>query len=60
MKYVWHTVYFLKRFSEKNSELKDFCESLKSELIDLKKPRNYELMAIAARWAELELKEFDK
>ena len=56
MKYAWHTVYFLKRFSENNQNLKEFCEILKSELLDLNKPRNYELMAIAARWAELELK----
>lgn len=56
MKYVWHTVYFLKRFSEnKNDKVKAFCEKLKTEV--LKSKRNYELMAIAARWAELELRE---
>ena len=55
MKYVWHTVYFLKRFSEnKNDVVKAFCEKLKMEV--LKSNRNYELMAIAARWAELELR----
>ena len=59
MKYVWHTVYFLKRFSEnKKDEIKMFCEELKKEL--LTNSRNYELMAIAARWAELEFKEYDK
>ena len=59
MKYVWHTVYFIKRFSEnKKDEIKRFCEELKKEV--LTNSRNYELMAIAARWAELELKEYDK
>lgn len=56
MKYVWHTVYFLKRFSENNKSeaVKTFCEKLKMEV--LKSNRNYDLMAIAARWAELELR----
>jgi CRISPR/Cas system-associated protein Cas10 (large subunit of type III CRISPR-Cas system) len=58
MKYVWHTAYFLRRFSENKSDtIKIFCEKLKMEVINNK--RNYELMAIAARWAELELKEFE-
>jgi len=56
LKYAWHTVYFLKRFSENNKGLTVFCETLKSELLDLNKSRNYALMAIAARWTELELK----
>jgi CRISPR/Cas system-associated protein Cas10 (large subunit of type III CRISPR-Cas system) len=57
MKYVWHTVYFLKRFTEgKNNAIKAFCEELQTEV--LTSPRKYELMAVAARWAELELKEF--
>jgi CRISPR-associated protein Csm1 len=60
MKYAWHTVYFLKRFAEnKNKEIKELCEELKTELLFKNKPRNYELIAIAARWAELELKEFE-
>ena len=59
MKYVWHTVYFLKRFAEKKKdEIKLFCEELKKEI--LTNSRNYDLLAIAARWAELELKEYDK
>ena len=55
MKYVWHTVYFLKRFSENKSDtIKTFCEELKKEILGSN--RNYELMAIAARWAELKLR----
>jgi CRISPR-associated protein Csm1 len=56
MKYAWHTVYFLKRFSDGKSEtVKSFCDKLQNEVLSSK--RNYELMAIAARWAELELRD---
>lgn len=56
MSYMWHTAYFIKRFSEnKKEEIKDFLsDTLKNELIN---KRNYELIAIAARWAELQTKE---
>jgi len=58
MKYVWHTVYYLKRFSEnKSDEVKAFCDILKTEL--LAKPRHYELIELAARWAELELRSYN-
>jgi CRISPR-associated protein Csm1 len=58
MKYAWHTVYFLKRFSEnKSNEVKTFCRDLQNEMLG--DARHYELMGIAARWAELQLKEFD-
>lgn len=56
--YVWHTVYFLTRLAERyneNSEIKCFCKDLKKDL--LKSSRNYTLIALAARWAELELRE---
>lgn len=52
--YIWHTAYFLKRFSEnKNNPVKIFCDELMCILCD---KRSYELIAIAARWAELELR----
>lgn len=55
MSYIWHTAYFLKRFSDgKNVVIKDFCNKLKVLLCNT---RNYELIAIAARWAELELRD---
>jgi hypothetical protein len=57
MKYAWHTVYFLRRFVNDNEHLKVFCDELQDEV--LSNARNYELMVIAARWAELQLKEFD-
>jgi CRISPR-associated protein Csm1 len=60
LKYVWHTVYYLKRFSERgNGEIiKPFCEKLKTTI--LSDSRMYDLIAIAARWAELELRDKNK
>ena len=58
MSYLWHTAYYLSRYMEshkKNQSVYDFCKNLRDkELLNIRK---YELMAIAARWAELELKE---
>jgi len=58
MSYLWHTSYYLSRYMEshkKNKCVYDFCKNLRDkELLDTRK---YELMAVAARWAELELKE---
>ena len=54
MSYMWHTTYFLKRFSDgKTNSVKDFCKRMKIELCE---GRKYELTALAARWAELELR----
>lgn len=56
--YIWNTAYYIKRFSEnKGAEVVDFCNSLKKELFEKEGLRNYDLYALAARWAELELKE---
>lgn len=58
MSYLWHTAYYLSRYMEshkKNQCVYDFCKNLRDkELLNIRK---YELMAVAARWAELELKE---
>ena len=58
MSYLWHTAYYLSRYMEshkKNQSVYAFCKNLRDkELLDTRK---YELMAVAARWAELELKE---
>lgn len=55
LRYMWNTVYFLKRFAEgKSDNVKAFCNQLKTELLD---SRKFELVALAARWAELELRE---
>ena len=52
--YIWHTVYYLKRFSDgKDKAVQEFCNSLNTRLTN---KREYELTALAARWAELELR----
>ena len=58
MSYLWHTAYYLKRFAQdKNEEVKHFTLNiLQKELLT---KRNYELIAIAARWAELETREIN-
>ncbi len=52
--YLWQTAYFLKRFADnKNDKIKEFCKQLQTDVLE---KRKYELIAIAARWAELELR----
>lgn len=53
--YMWQTAYFLKRFSsdKDNREITNFCNKLKVLLCN---KREFELVAIAARWAELKLR----
>lgn len=68
--YMWHISYFMTRFMEKfkgydkeqnsqkrevKQELCNFCLNLRNE--QLPKSRNLELLAIAARWAELSLRD---
>ena len=57
LSYVWHTAYYLTRFIDRHSSCKvvvDLCKDLRDrQLLDARK---YELMSIAARWAELDLK----
>ena len=59
-RYMWHISYYMTRFMEKfknygdnlvKKKLYEFCRSLRDE--QLCKVRNLELLAIAARWAEL-------
>lgn len=56
IKYLWHTAYFFKRFKEryKSKAISDFCKDLQDQLYN--KPRAYNLLALSARWAELELR----
>ena len=71
--YIWHISYYLTRFMDKwkgfanehNEEkaktketLYKFCRSLRDD--HLTKGRNLELMAVAARWAELTLQDKEK
>jgi hypothetical protein len=46
----------MKRY-ENNQTVCDFCRSLRDREIDYRNGRNLELIALAARWAELELKD---
>lgn len=58
MRYLWHTAYYLTRFMGKekdNKEVYCFCKELRDK--QLIKPDNYRLVSLAARWAELELRE---
>ncbi len=54
--YKWHTAYYLKRYKDrydKNPAIKAFIDRL---IIDLMQNQNYDLYALAARWAEVWLK----
>jgi CRISPR-associated protein Csm1 len=54
MSYMWHSAYYLKRFSDgKDNAVQKFCMDLKKEICDRRK---FEIIAIAARWAEIELR----
>ena len=58
--YIWHMCYYLTRMIEredKNQTVKDFCTKLRDHELIENDSRNLELMALAARWAELILKD---
>lgn len=58
--YVWHISYYLTRFMNRyksNEEVYHFCSSLRDKEIDYRNGRKLELIALAARWAELKLKD---
>ena len=59
--YKWNAAYYLKRFNDRhgknNNEINKFIISLQNKFIIDNNNRNYELMALAARWAELEYRE---
>jgi len=64
LSYKWNTAYYLKRFADrfkKNTEIKEFVigniEGLQNRLF--LNNRSYDLVALAARWAELEIKEIN-
>lgn len=73
--YIWHISYHLTRFMEKYKgykkqsdpskqivmeELYKFCRSLRDDHLPENKGRNLELLAVAARWAELTLQDREK
>ena len=58
--YIWHISYYLTRFMkryESNRAVYDFCRSLRDKEINYRDGRKLELIALAARWAELILKD---
>ena len=65
--YIWHVSYYLTRYMNRyksndknNDEVKEFCRHLRDKELNYKNVRNLELIALAARWAELLLKDKDK
>jgi CRISPR-associated protein Csm1 len=55
LSYYWNSAYYLKRFMEgKHPIVVDFCKTLQTDVLN---HRKLELIALAARWAELEIKE---
>lgn len=54
--YLWHSAYYLTRLTERCSpEAKNFVKELRNQRLT-KGVREYQLTALAARWAELELR----
>ncbi len=58
--YIWHISYYLTRYISRYKDNKvvcDFCRQLRDKETDYKDIRRLELIALAARWAELILKD---
>lgn len=56
--YIWHLSYYLTRYAKRynnSTEICEFCYNLRDN--ELKDERKLELIALAARWAELLLKD---
>ena len=58
LSYFWHAAYYLTRMKERCKDASSFIENLKNNHLT-RGVRHYQLVALAARWAELELR-FDK
>lgn len=58
LSYLWNAAYYLKRFKERHKENKDALTFI-DEIIknDTFQNRKLDLLALAARWAEVEIKE---
>lgn len=57
--YIWHASYYLTRYIERyksNDIICSFCRNLRDTELSANNGRNLELIALAARWAELLLK----
>lgn len=61
--YIWHISYYLTRYINRynsNKEVCAFCRLLRDKELNYKNVRTLELMALAARWAELILRDNNK
>lgn len=63
--YLWHASYYLTRYikryeKDKKYEVVDFVKNLRDKEITLNGGQNLQLIALAARWAELQLREFEQ
>jgi len=63
LSYKWNTAYYLKRFKDrhkKNDEIQYFIDDLQKRLFTANNNnRRYDLVALAARWAELQIREIE-
>lgn len=61
--YAWNTIYYISRYQkdkEKSTAVVEFCQRLKHDLFEAgDSQRRFQLVALAARWAELRLR-FDE
>ena len=58
--YIWHISYYLTRYMKRNDvkrEVCDFSKILRNHELSGAKGRNLRLLALAARWAELLLRD---
>ena len=58
--YIWHISYYLTRYINRyktNEEVCSFCRQLRDKDLDYRNGRNLKLIALAARWAELTLRD---
>ena len=61
--YLWNAAYYLSRFrkDKKNNEVTAFCDDVQREYFNASgSSRNIELLALAARWAELKMRNNNK
>ncbi len=61
--YLWHASYYLTRYIkryENKREVVDFVKNLRDKEITLNSGRNFQLIALAARCAELQLREIEQ
>lgn len=57
--YLWNAAYYLSRFKKdkKNAKVDEFCDKVRGEIFSTTAGgRNLELLALAARWSELKIR----